>query len=237
MHTDRMGADTGRNADGSRLDHYWRRRAVALICVLGAVALLAWACTGDSGGTGGSGKAGDDEPVRNAGVVGSASPGAPPTSMPTVTVTTTKTPEPAPADDGGPCREDDLVVSMSSSRDAYAGGAKPEFRVTVVNMGNGACVFDKGGLDVRVTSGADRIWSSAECRRADRKDRANRGDRSDRGDRGGPSNATLRRGIPYVDTVTWNRTRGCKPGPPARPGTYVADLKGHKAKKQIFRLH
>ncbi len=47
---------------------------------------------------------------------------------------------------------------------------------------------------------------------------------------------TLRRGIPYVDTVTWDRERGCKGNTQARPGTYVADLKGTKVKKQIFRL-
>ncbi|WUI00066.1 hypothetical protein OHR68_42425 [Spirillospora sp. NBC_00431] len=209
-----MGANTGRNADGSRLDQYWRRRAVALLCVLGAVALLAWACTGDGGGSEGQG---DEGPVRNAGVVDSASPESPPTSMPTVTVTTTTTPEPDRADDGGPCHEDDLVVSVSASRDSYAGRARPEFRVTVVNMGEGACVFDKGGLDVRVTSGADRIWSSAECRRR-------------------ASKTTLKRGVPLVHTVTWNRTRGCENGTPARPGTYVADLKAHKVKKQIFHL-
>lgn len=198
MHTDRMGAHTGRNSD-----QYWRRRAAALACALGAVGLLAWACTG---------AAGDDEPVRNAGAAGSVIP--PPTVMPTVTVTTTTTPEPVA--DGGPCRDDDLVVNMSASRSAYAGADRPEFRITVVNMGAGTCMFDTGSLDVRVTSGSDRIWSSAECRR------------------GGPEK--LRRGIPHVETITWDRKRGCKGGAPARPGTYVADLKGYKVDKQIFHL-
>ncbi|MFI0485957.1 hypothetical protein [Actinomadura sp. 9N215] len=207
-----MGADTERNQDGSRLDQYWRRRAVALTGVLGAVALLAWACTG------GSGDAEDGEPVRNAGAAGGAGPEAPPTSMPTVTVTATATPEETPADDGGPCREDDLVVNMSASRDTYARADRPQFRITVVNMGGGSCAFDKQGLDVRVTSGPDRIWSSAECRRGD------------------PSKETLRRGIPFVETITWNRTRGCRGGASARPGTYVADLKGHKVEKRIFHL-
>ncbi|MFI0371970.1 hypothetical protein ACH35V_29240 [Actinomadura sp. 1N219] len=209
-----MGANTGRNEDGSRLDQYWRRRAVALTCVIGAVGLLAWGCAGDGDGS----DSGESGPVRKAGAVGSASPGSPPTAMPTVTVTTTATPKPKRSDDGGPCREDDLVVSMSTSRDAYAGAARPEFKIMVVNTGEGSCEFAMRGFDVRVTSGDDRIWSSAECRRGD------------------PSKETLRRGIPFVETIAWKRTRGCKDGSPARPGTYVADLKGHKVKKQIFRL-
>ncbi|TMR00812.1 hypothetical protein ETD83_15865 [Actinomadura soli] len=185
--------------------------------ILGAVGLLAWACGGGSGDAGdpGSGKGGS---VRNAGAVGSADPSSPPTAMPTVTVTTTATPEPKQADDGGACRKDDLVISMSTSRDAYAGAARPEFKIMVVNTGGSSCVFAKRGFDVRVTSGDDQIWSSAECRRGD------------------PSKETLRRGIPFVETITWNRTRGCKDARPARPGTYVAVLKGHEVKKQIFRL-
>ncbi|TDB81037.1 hypothetical protein E1264_33255 [Actinomadura sp. KC216] len=138
--------------------------------------------------------------------------------MPTVTVTTTATPESKQVDHGGPCRKDDLVVSVSMPRDTYAGTARPEFKVTVVNTGGGSCVFAHRGFDVRVTSGDDRIWSSAECRRGD------------------SSKETLRRGIPFVETITWNRMRGCKSGSPARPGTYMAVLKGHKVEKQVFRL-
>lgn len=205
-----MWPNTGRDSDGSGLDQYWRRRALALAGVLGAVGVLAWACSGTGEG--------EEEPVRNAGAAESAPPPSPPTAMPTVTVTTTTTPEPDPADDGGPCEDDDLVVSMSSADDTYTGSERPEFRVTVVSMGRGSCTFDTDTLDVRITSGSDRIWSSAECRR------------------GKAATETLRRGIPYVDTVTWDRTRGCKGKTEARPGTYVADLKGTKVKKQIFRL-
>jgi hypothetical protein len=170
---------------------------------------MAWAC---SSGTG------ESEPVRQAGAVDSASPPPPPSAMPTVTVTTTTTPAPAPAA-GGPCHEDDLVVTMSADGDAYAASRRPEFRVTVVNAGAGACTFDTGSLDVRITSGTDRIWSSARCRR------------------GKAPKKTLQRGVPYVDNVVWNRGRGCKGGTPVRPGTYVATLKGTDAKKLIFRLH
>ncbi|WP_344887666.1 hypothetical protein [Actinomadura meridiana] len=136
--------------------------------------------------------------------------------MPTVTVTATATPE--AANDGGPCKRDDLVFNMSSQRDSYAGSQRPEFRITVVNMGGGSCVLDKGALDLRVTSGDDRIWSSRACHR------------------GGPSKVTLRRGVPLVDTVTWNRRRGCERGTAARPGTYVAELRHHDVERRIFHL-
>jgi hypothetical protein len=208
MHTDRMGAHTERNRNGSGLDAYWRRRAVALAGVLGAVGLLAWACTGGTG---------EGEPVRPAGAVGRPGPPSPPSAMPTVTVTTTTTPRQEPAD-GGPCVDKDLVVNMSADDDTYTGSLRPEFRITVVNTGKGDCTFDTGSLDVRITSGADRIWSSAKCRKGD------------------AAKETLRRGIPHVDNVTWNRERGCDGGTPARPGTYVASLKGKKVKKQIFSL-
>ncbi len=182
---------------------------MALAGILGAVGLLAWAC---SGGTG------EGEPVQQAGAMASASPPPPPSAMPTVTVTATATPEPEPADGGGPCDDEDLVVTMSAAGDTFAGSDRPEFRITVVNAGKGACTFDTGTLDVRITSGSDRIWSSAKCREGD------------------AAKKTLRRGIPYVDDVTWNRERGCEGATPARPGTYVAALKGRKAEKQIFRL-
>lgn len=190
------------------MDQYWRRRAAALAAVLGAVGLLAWACAGT----------GESEQVRNAGAAESASPPPPPTAMPTVTVTATATPEPDPAKDGGPCDDDDLVINMSAPRSSYSGSERPEFRVTVVNTGQGSCKFDTGVLDVRITSGSDRIWSSAECHRGD------------------AAKETLPRGIPYVDNVTWDRTRGCEGKVTARPGTYVAQLKGTKVDKQIFRL-
>ncbi|TDC87868.1 hypothetical protein E1285_19520 [Actinomadura sp. 7K507] len=180
---------------------------MALAGVLCGVGLLAWTCTGDS-----------DEPVQNAGAVESTSPPPPPTVMPTVTVTTTATPEPEAADDGGPCEEKNLVYSMSAEGKTYSGSSSPEFRVTVVNTGSGSCQFGPESLDVRITSGSDRIWSSAECRDGD------------------PSKETLKRGIPYVQTVTWDRKRGCDGESTARPGTYVADLKDKKTKKQIFHL-
>ncbi|MEV4003710.1 hypothetical protein [Actinomadura sp. NPDC049753] len=202
-----MGANTERDQDGSGLDQYWRRRVWALAGVLGAVGLLAWACQGG---------AGEEKPGRDAGAAERTS-APPPSAMPTVTVTTTTTPEPEQAD-GGPCDRGDLVVNMSAAKNVYAGSERPEFRVTVVSTRDGSCAFDTGSLEVRITSGADRVWSSGKCRKGD------------------APKATLRRGIPYVDDVVWDRRRDCKNTVRARPGTYVATLKGARARKQIFTL-
>ncbi|NDU72489.1 hypothetical protein GWI34_07600 [Actinomadura sp. DSM 109109] len=177
----------------------------ALAGVLGAVGLLAWTCQG-----------GESEPGRDAGAAEAPSPPAPPSAMPTVTVTTTARPEPEQA--GGPCDRGGLVANMSVVKNVFAGPERPEFRVTVVSTGEGSCAFDTGALEVRITSGADRVWSSARCRK------------------GAAPTATLRRGIPYVDDVVWDRRRGCKGAVRARPGTYVATLRGAPARKQVFTL-
>ncbi len=175
---------------------------MALAGALAAVGVLAWACTGGEGEPGGHTNA-----TRN---------GPPPTAMPTVTVTRTVVPRAEPVADGAPCAGKNLVVSLTTARDTYAGRDAPRFRVSVVNAGENECTWDAGSLDVRVASGDDRIWSSAHCRAG--------GDKARR---------TLRRGIPYVDTIGWDRRRGCA-GARVRPGTYTAALKG--AEKQIFHL-
>jgi hypothetical protein len=190
-----------------RLDRYWKRRAAVLGGMLGAVGLMAWAC----GAGGGSEK---KEPVRNAGAVDSSAP-ARPTAMPTVTVTTTVSPE--PREDGQPCRERDLVFNVAPSGTSFGPGSDPRFRVTVVNTGHATCTFDVGSLSVAITSGKDRIWSSDACA----KQR--------------PEKRTLRRGIPYADDIVWNRHRGCGDAS-ARPGTYVAALKGGKADRRVLHL-
>jgi hypothetical protein len=215
-----MGTGTGRYFS---LDRYWRRRVAVLAGMAGAVGALAWACAGGSSG-------GDEkEPVRNAGAVdsgapagpstdvppGAVPPGAvPPGAVPTVTVTTTVTP--VPVEDGGLCKPRDLVFTMAGAK-AYAAGQDPRFDVTVVNTSPASCRFDTGSLYVVVTSGKDRIWSSGECRK------------------GGSGKQMLRRGIPYTTAVIWDRHRGCG-GASARPGTYVAALKGGKARKRVFHL-
>ncbi|OLT34919.1 hypothetical protein BJF79_32775 [Actinomadura sp. CNU-125] len=192
------------DTDGDDRERFWRRRVLALGGVLGAVAVLAWGCVRGTA----------DEPVART-VAEAATQAPPPTAMPTVTVTVTTTPE--PGEDGAACAEDDVVVTLDGAQRTYAKGAKPTFRVMVVNTAENTCEFDAGSLDLRITSGDDRIWSSAECRD------------------GGAGKESLRRGVPYVREVVWDRRRGCD-GKGARAGTYVADLHDRKGERQVFRL-
>ncbi|MFD0903978.1 hypothetical protein [Actinomadura sediminis] len=194
-----MEIDT--DGDGGR---YWRRRVLALAGVLGVVVMLAWGCMRGT----------TEEPVSRT-VAEAATPPPPPTAMPTVTVTVTTTP--TPGDDGAACEDDDVVVTLGAAEKSYTGGEKPTFRVMVVNTAENTCRFDTGTLDLRITSGDDRIWSSAECRDGD------------------AGEESLRRGVPYVREIVWDRRRGCG-GDAARAGTYVADLHDRKGKRRVFRL-
>ncbi|WP_051711924.1 hypothetical protein [Spirillospora albida] len=170
---------------------YWRRRIVVLGGVLAAAGSLLWACGG-----------GEDEPVRR--IVRDVTPPPPPTAMPTVTVTVREI--------ARECVADDLAATLRATRDAYA-GTSPRFRVSVVNTGEEPCALGKGTLDVRITSGSDRVWSSARC--------------------GQGTSRLLRSGAPFSDTITWDRRRACG-GAEAGPGTYVASLAG--TGEQVFRL-
>lgn len=214
-----MDSDTVRNPEGDAADAYWRRRAIVLGGVLSLVGLVAWACTAGDENTA------ERRPVQNAAALSTAS--APPTVMPTVTVTVTTqtTVRPVVAKkDGDACEPRDVVVSFAATKGTYAGKDLPRFQLIVVNTGQRACTFGVGPkeLDVRITSGSDRLWSSAQCARGS-----------------GSSIQMLRRGIPYVGTLAWDRRRGCSgKRPVARPGTYVATVKAGKikVKKQVFQL-
>lgn len=210
-----MDADTERDPDSPSIDAYWRRRAVALIGAAAVVGVLAWGCTGGE----------DDrrEQVGNAAATSTPSPVAVPSLMPTVTVTATRSAIASAAKRAhNGCDPARIVVDLTSDRDTYAGGERPRFQLSVVNTGSRACAVDIGakGLEVRISSGSDRVWSSAHCARG-----------------AGSSRVTLERGVPHLKSVTWNRRRstaGC-PGnaPTARPGTYVAAA---GETRKVFRL-
>lgn len=207
---------------------YWRRRAIALTAVLATVGVVVWACSSDGGGK--------KRPIRNAGAVSTTTPtparssGGIPSAMPTITVTATTKVTVTPSvtrEDGDACEPGDVVINLAASKETYTAKEWPQLGLTVVNTGERACTFDVGpkALETRITSGSDRVWSSAHCATGT-----------------GSSIQMLRRGIPYLATVGWDRKRsadGCpakRPG--AGPGTYVASVKSGdiKVKRQVFRL-
>jgi hypothetical protein len=217
-----MDTDTVRNPENDPTEEYWRRRAIAMGGVVALVALIAWACSaGDEETT-------DRQPVENAAAVSSPGMSTLPTIMPTVTVTVTAETTVVPKQPGDACEPRDVVLNFTATKDVYAGTDRPRFKLTAVNIGRRACTLGVGPkeLEVRITSGPDRIWTSAQCVRGS-----------------GSSIQMLRRGVPYVGTIVWDRTRsssGCTgfSRATARPGTYVATVMTDniRAKKQVFQL-
>lgn len=220
-------------------DVYWRRRVSVLTGALVVVAIVAWACTSASGG---SGRNAADRPPAT----GSANPAAvPPTlapASPSPSVTAragsansphrphAPAPSPAPTrtrHPGDPCEKADLVLSLRGGAGVYADKGKPEFLLTLVNIGRIDCAVDVGprAVEVRITSGTDRVWSTADCVSGDRIDVRR-----------------LQRGVPYVRTIGWDRHRSapdCRADrPKAKHGTYVARarLSTLKSPKVVFHL-
>lgn len=200
----------------SEPEAYWRRRVYLLAAGLVGIGLIAWACSGSGG---------DDKTTaqaRNAAAMASASAAAGRARpAPTATVTVTVTP-PATPHQGNPCKDTDLVAGLVPTKTTYRGKAHPRFRLSVVNMASRTCTFDVGAkhLQVLITSGSHHIWSSAKCG-------------------AGPVSEvrSLRRGIPYVGDIDWNR-KPCGHGRAAGSGTYVITATEGKVatKRHVFRL-
>jgi len=180
---------------------YWTRRivvAVVLVAVVAVVVVLVRIALAGS-----TDRAGAN--VRPAG---------------TSTGPTTGTPQPCPASAVG--------LTVTADATTYGAGVHPTFTVTVTNTGTVPCTLDAGDAarQVLITSGADRIWSSADC----------------------PDPAAAKKllllsaGQPYVAAVPWDRVRsaaGCPTGLPApRAGTYqvTASLAGKTSSPLVMIL-
>ncbi|PSK90880.1 hypothetical protein CLV63_1215 [Murinocardiopsis flavida] len=137
----------------------------------------------------------------------------------------------APKKPEDPCRPADVVVTMKVDKTDYAWDQKPKVALTVTNTAKQTCTVDVGpkGMEVRIASGDDGVFSTAHCAKgakaAERKQ--------------------LRRGEPVFKTVEWNRKRSwsdCrdKDVNANRPGTYVATLHGDYSGgtgTKVFRLN
>jgi hypothetical protein len=211
----------------AELDHdtdaYWRRRVYVLAGGIAVIGLMAWACSS-------SGHKKSTAQVRNAAAMSPAvTAPTPPTAsggtspVPTVTVTVTPTVTPAvPKRSGDRCDDGTVVVGLTPTSTVYSGKVHPRFGLSVVNTGRRTCTYDVGpkSLQVTIASGPDRVWSSARCA-------------------GGPGSNVqmLRRGVPYLATLDWNRKR-CDGDSHAAAGTYVISARGAgiKTRREIFRL-
>ncbi|MBF8186550.1 hypothetical protein ITP53_12515 [Nonomuraea sp. K274] len=223
-----MDPDTMRGDGG---DVYWRRRMSVLVAVLVVVAVVAWACS--SGGSG-------PERTSSAQTSSSATPTPDPllglrtlamgtaSPSPTPSVTPKASPSARPKRPGQPCAEEDLVLSLRGGKEEiYSGGSRPAFLITLVNTGPVMCTADVGprAMEIRITSGADRIWSTSDCVSGS-----------------GSEVEQLQRGVPYVRSLEWDRRRSssdCRTRPEtALPGTYVTTVRMGRLRstKGVFHL-
>jgi len=220
-----MDADTDRTQrpdsedelEQGDVEAYWRRRVYVLAGGITLIGLVAWACSGN-------GHKRSTAQVRNA--AATVSPQAVPAAgaSPTVTVTVTATPTAALPEKhraGARCDPADVVVRVTPNGTVFTGKEHPRFGLSVVNTGKRSCAFDVGpkAMLIRISSGPDRVWSSAQCVG------------------GGPNLQMLQRGVPYLATLDWDRKR-CTGGAHAAPGTYVISVSapGIKTQREVFRL-
>lgn len=215
--TERLDAED--ELEPGDVEAYWRRRVYVLAGGITVIGLVAWACSG-------SDHKRSTAQVRNAAAAMSPSAAAPaPAATPAATVTVTVTPTatpPAARRAGDQCDAGDVVVGVTPNGTVFAGRQHPRFSLSVVNTGPRTCTFDAGpkALLIRISSGPDRVWSSAQCVSGT-----------------GANLQLLRRGVPYLATLDWDRKR-CTTGDHAGPGTYVISVgaPGIKTRREVFRL-
>ncbi|GIG83659.1 hypothetical protein [Planotetraspora kaengkrachanensis] len=220
-------------------DVYWRRRVAVLTGMLVVVAVVAWACSSASGkpesptGVKATPGAGESMVVSLPSPLGSKSPGPSSTALvpggrlPSASATPSARAAAGSRRSGGPCDAKDLVVALQAGQDYYNKGVTPSFMLTIVNTARVACTVDVGPrmLEMRVTSGSDRIWSTADCVSGP-----------------GVDTQTLQRGVPYVRTILWDRRLSGSDCASRRssavPGTYVASAFAGplRSPKVVFHL-
>lgn len=120
---------------------YWRRRVVVLLALVAVLLVAALPLL-----TGG------DEPDR---LATDAAPSASPDPSPS----------PTPSAVPEPCPDGALEVVADSDAESYRVGARAALTLTVRNTGAVACrrELGQGAVELVVTSGEDRIWSSDDC--------------------------------------------------------------------------
>jgi hypothetical protein len=127
----------------------------------------------------------------------------------------------------GLCAPGTVVLSVFSARPSYTGGQDPKFAVYAVSTSAGVCTFKlgPGRLHLEVMSSGRVIWDSADCARSD-----------------STWTARLSRGIPVLESITWNRTitlPGCVTlASSARAGAYQAQAWTASVSSEVlsFRL-
>jgi len=141
---------------------YRRRRIVLLLLALLVIGALVWAAVAVSAALSGDRGASASEPFKTA-----------PTAAPSPSADTGKTgkpdktgdAEPSSEPDDGTCPSTAVKVEATTDSAAYAAGSNPLLTLTVTNTGTEPCSINVGTTQMEfiVTSGSDRIFSSADC--------------------------------------------------------------------------
>ncbi|WP_156155842.1 hypothetical protein [Demequina phytophila] len=128
---------------------YWRRRIVLLVA-LGVVVALGWLIVSALSSDGAKA-----DPSAKPEAVSSSSTSPEPTESTTATA----------SHEVGACAKDAIEVSMAANPANVPADTQPKFDVTIDQNGDVPCVLDATGDNTRlvITSGDDRIWSSADC--------------------------------------------------------------------------
>lgn len=204
---------------------YWRRRAVVLVVLVALVFVSMKACGGS-----------EPKQIRATGqanAVPTATATASPTARPTVSVVATTAPpatsSPTATRPAAPatCAPTAVQVHIDADDNYYRKSVKPKLKIVAANVGTVPCLLDIGSKTIVlvITSGRDRIWSSADCLTK------------------GTSERRLLQPRQQVGAeVVWNRVRS-KPGcpaevPTAKAGTYLVDgqVAGVRAIRRDFFL-
>ncbi len=148
---------------------YWRRRLLVLLGVLAVVLVIVLIV------------------VRP----GTGEEGAP-TPQPTGSSEPTTAPSVAAGDEEA-CSPDVVALTAVTDSTSYSSGQQPMISMTIVNAGSVPCTFDVGtaAQEYVITSGSDRIWSSADCQTG-----------------GTSTEIVLEPGVEQATTpIPWDRTR------------------------------
>jgi len=174
---------------------YWVRRALVLLVLLAVVSLVVWALWPKPAAI-----TAVPAPTTTQTAASAESPASTPAA----------TPSPSPTPTGPVACEPGATKLAISGYKRVKAGAKQVFSLSATNRGEAACILavKPATTELTVTSGKDRIWSTADC------------------DAWLPSKTvTLKPGAVHEFSITWPTKRSqkeCKTSKDAvRPGTYV----------------
>lgn len=190
---------------------YWRRRAIVLGVLLSVVALIVSKCGSDpSGATDQTGKSTAGSKPAPTSTLLTPIVDAPASTAPPASGGTSAGPQPT-----GPCIDDEVVVTASTEggKTEYAAGESVKISLLIKNVSGRSCARDVGGAqqELRISQGAQKVWSSDDC-----------------GTAGGSNIQTLGPGQEVsIGVVTWTgrTSTSCQNRTVVAPGTY--QLIGH----------